>query len=298
MSKPLSSTAVLAALQAPASPQAAAHAEHAPLPAAPVLAGVRVLVADDNIVNLKVAVKVLEQMSATAVCVSNGRAALDALREADFDVVLMDCQMPDMDGYEATRQLRRSHGIYRNSAIPVIALTAHVMSDDRAKCIAAGMDGYVSKPIDKLALQNAITKALDRPFSPSLASVPSEPGTSTLFDEAALLARGDGDRAFATELIAVFSDAVREQLATIESALALGDVQTVRAQAHTLKGAASTVAANAIALAAAALEKASSGQPLPGADQRLMSAVHQTLQHWRMHGWLVDEPSSCAVSSQ
>jgi HPt (histidine-containing phosphotransfer) domain-containing protein len=160
------------------------------------------------------------------------------------------------------------------------------------------MDGYVSKPIDKLALQNAITKALDRPFSPSLASVPSEPGTSTLFDEAALLARGDGDRAFATELIAVFSDAVREQLATIESALALGDVQTVRAQAHTLKGAASTVAANAIALAAAALEKASSGQLLPGADQRLMSAVHQTLQHWRMHGWLVDEPSSCAVSSQ
>jgi len=298
MSKPLSSTAVLAALQAPASPQAAAHAEHAPLPAAPVLAGVRVLVADDNIVNLKVAVKVLEQMSATAVCVSNGRAALDALREADFDVVLMDCQMPDMDGYEATRQLRRSQGIYRNSAIPVIALTAHVMSDDRAKCIAAGMDGYVSKPIDKLALQSAITKALDRPFSPSLASVPSEPGTSTLFDEAALLARGDGDRAFAIELIAVFSDAVREQLATIESALALGDVQTVRAQAHTLKGAASTVAANAIALAAAALEKASSGQLLPGADQRLMSAVHQTLQHWRMHGWLVDEPSSCAVSSQ
>jgi CheY-like chemotaxis protein len=102
------------------------------LPAAPVFAGVRVLVADDNIVNQKVAVKVLEQMSATAVCVGNGRAALEALREADFDVVLMDCQMPEMDGYEATRQLRRSPGIYRNSAIPVIALTAHVMSDDRA----------------------------------------------------------------------------------------------------------------------------------------------------------------------
>jgi signal transduction histidine kinase/DNA-binding response OmpR family regulator len=298
VSKPLSSTAVLAALQAPANPRAAAHPPHAPLPAAAVFAGVRVLVADDNIVNLKVAVKVLEQMSATAVCVSNGRAALDALREADFDVVLMDCQMPEMDGYEATRQLRQSQGIYRNSAIPIIALTAHVMSDDRAKCIAAGMDGYVSKPIDKLALQNAIAKALDRPISPSMEPVSSEVGTSTLFDEAALLARGDGDRAFAVELIAVFCDAVREQLATIESALALGDIQAVRAQAHTIKGASSTVAANAIALAAAALEKASNEQLQPGADRRLVSTVHQTLQQWRMQGWLVDEPAFSAVSSR
>ncbi len=316
LSKPLSSAAVLAALQSPANPRAAAHPQHVPLPAAPVFAGLRVLVADDNIVNQKVAVKVLEQMSATAVCVGNGRAALDALREADFDVVLMDCQMPEMDGYEATRQLRRSQGIYRNNAIPVIALTAHVMSDDRAKCIAAGMDGYVSKPIDKLALQNAMAKALDRSLSPAAPSVPAMPampsvpvmpsvlgvpaveGTSSLFDEAALLARSAGDRAFAAELIGVFCEAVREQLATIESALTLGDVRAIRAQAHTLKGASLTVAANAIALAAAALETASSEQLLPGADGRLVSTVHQTLQQWRTHGWLADEPSLPAVSSQ
>ena len=311
--KPLSSAAVLAALQSLANPQGAAHSEHAPLPAAPVFAGVRVLVADDNIVNQKVAVKVLEQMSAHAVCVGNGRAALNALREADFDVVLMDCQMPDMDGYEATRQLRRSQGIYRNSAIPVIALTAHVMSNDRAKCIAAGMDGYVSKPIDKQALQNAIAKALDRSLSPAAAPVPTMPsvpvmqsvlgvppveGISPLFDEAALLARSAGDRAFAAELIGVFCEAVREQLATIDSALTLGDVRAIRAQAHTLKGASLTVAANAIALAAAALEAANSEQLLPGADGRLVSTVHQTLQQWRMHGWVADEPSLSAASSQ
>jgi CheY-like chemotaxis protein/HPt (histidine-containing phosphotransfer) domain-containing protein/two-component sensor histidine kinase len=311
--KPLPSAAVLAALQSLANPQGAAHSEHAPLPAAPVFAGVRVLVADDNIVNQKVAVKVLEQMSAHAVCVGNGRAALNALREADFDVVLMDCQMPDMDGYEATRQLRRSQGIYRNSAIPVIALTAHVMSNDRAKCIAAGMDGYVSKPIDKQALQNAIAKALDRSLSPAAAPVPTMPsvpvmqsvlgvppveGISPLFDEAALLARSAGDRAFAAELIGVFCEAVREQLATIDSALTLGDVRAIRAQAHTLKGASLTVAANAIALAAAALEAANSEQLLPGADGRLVSTVHQTLQQWRMHGWLADEPSLSAASSQ
>jgi len=298
VNKPLSSAAVLASLQSLANPQAAAHPEHAPVPAAPVFAGVRVLVADDNIVNQKVAVKVLEQMSATAVCVGNGQAALDALRESDFDVVLMDCQMPEMDGYEATRQLRRSQGIYRNSAIPIIALTAHVMASDRAKCIAAGMDGYVSKPINKLALQNAIAKALDRRLSPAVPSVQAKAGTSTLFDEAAFLERSDGDRDFAAELIAVFSEAVRKQLATIETALALGDAQAVRAQAHTLKGASSTVAANAIALAAAALEKTSSDQLLPGADGRLVSTVHQTLQQWRIHGWLADESNSSAVSSQ
>ncbi len=307
VSKPLSSAAVLAALQSLANPQAPAHPEHVPLPAAPVLAGVRVLVADDNIVNQKVAVKVLEQLSATAVCVGNGRAALDALREADFDVVLMDCQMPEMDGYEATRQLRLSQGMYRNSAIPVIALTAHVMSDDRAKCIAAGMDGYVSKPIDKLALQSAIAKALDRslslaapsvPTMPSVLLVPTVEGISALFDEASLLARSADDRAFAAELIGVFSEAVRAQLATIESALNLGDVRAIRAQAHTLKGASLTVAANAIASAAAALESASSEQLVPGADGRLVSTVHQTLQQWRMHGWLADEPRLSAVSSQ
>jgi CheY-like chemotaxis protein/HPt (histidine-containing phosphotransfer) domain-containing protein len=288
VSKPLSSTAVLAALQSLSYSQAAALATHAPLPATSIFAGVRVLVADDNIVNQKVAVKILEKMAATAVCVNNGRAALDALRDADFDVVLMDCQMPEMDGYEATRQVRRSQGMSRNRSIPIIALTAHVMSDDRAKCIAAGMDGYVSKPIDKLALQNAISKALDRPVSVS-APAPTEASPAALFDEAALLARSDGDREFALELIAAFAEAAQEQLATIESALVLGDVQAVRAQAHTLKGASSTVAANAIASTAAALEKANSEQLLPGADRPLVATVHQTLQQWRMQGWLGDK---------
>jgi HPt (histidine-containing phosphotransfer) domain-containing protein len=164
-----------------------------------------------------------------------------------------------------------------------------------------------SKPIDKLALQSAIAKALDRslslaapsvPTMPSVLLVPTVEGISALFDEASLLARSAGDRAFAAELIGVFSEAVRAQLATIESALNLGDVRAIRAQAHTLKGASLTVAANAIASAAAALESASSEQLVPGADGRLVSTVHQTLQQWRMHGWLADEPRLSAVSSQ
>jgi two-component system sensor histidine kinase/response regulator len=131
-------------------------------PAAPQLAfaGVRALLADDNLVNLKVATRVLQRLGVEVVCVGNGREALNALRREEFDVVLMDCRMPEMDGYEATRQLRQSQGVYKNPHIQVIALTAHAMEADRDKCIAAGMNDYLSKPIDTLRLQQVMARAL------------------------------------------------------------------------------------------------------------------------------------------
>lgn len=131
-------------------------------PSAParIFANVRVLLADDNLVNQKVATRLLQRLGIEVVCVGNGCEALDALRRGDFDVVLMDCQMPEMDGYEATRQLRQSRGEFRNALIPVIALTAHAMAADRDKCIAAGMNEYLSKPIDALRLQQVIARTL------------------------------------------------------------------------------------------------------------------------------------------
>jgi CheY-like chemotaxis protein len=131
-------------------------------PSAPqqLFAGVHVLLADDNLVNPKVATRVLQRWGVQVVCVGNGREALNALRGGDFDLVLMDCQMPEMDGYEATRQLRQSPGVYKNPLIPVIALTAHTLDTDRDKCIAAGMNEYLSKPIDTQRLQQVIARAL------------------------------------------------------------------------------------------------------------------------------------------
>jgi PAS domain S-box-containing protein len=131
-------------------------------PAAPIFSGVRVLVADDNRVNQMVATRMLQRLGTEVECVDNGLEALKALGEREFHLVLMDCQMPEMDGYEATRQLRQSHGIYKDPMIPVIALTANVQSTDRAKCLAAGMDDYLSKPIDAARLRAAISRALDR----------------------------------------------------------------------------------------------------------------------------------------
>jgi CheY-like chemotaxis protein len=114
--------------------------------------GLRVLLADDNDVNRKVAAFILRKWGVLVHNAGNGVEALQALREFDFDLVLMDCQMPELDGYEATRQLRSSSGLYKNPNLPVVALTANALEGDRGKCIAAGMDGYLSKPIDKARL--------------------------------------------------------------------------------------------------------------------------------------------------
>jgi len=119
---------------------------------AQVKSGIRVLLVDDNVVNRKVAAFILRKWGALVHNAGNGVEALQALREFDFDVVLMDCQMPELDGYEATRQLRNSVGIYKNPNIPVVALTANALETDRGKCIAAGMNGYLSKPIDQSRL--------------------------------------------------------------------------------------------------------------------------------------------------
>jgi CheY-like chemotaxis protein len=122
--------------------------------------GVRVLVVDDNAVNQKVVTHFLRKLGAVVFSAGNGIEALDALHLRHFDVVLMDCQMPDMDGYEATRRLRQFEPTHRNRNIPVIALTANALATDREKCVAAGMNHYLSKPIDRQRLEQALALAL------------------------------------------------------------------------------------------------------------------------------------------
>ena len=133
----------------------------APAVAAVLKPGIRILVADDNAVNQKVATHLLKKLGAEVHVVGNGIEALDALRTREFDLVLMDCQMPEMDGYEATRQLRASNGAHKNRNIPVIALTANALAMDREKCIAAGMNDYLTKPIDRARLEQALALAIN-----------------------------------------------------------------------------------------------------------------------------------------
>jgi CheY-like chemotaxis protein len=126
----------------------------------------RILVAEDNHVNQRVVLLSLAQLGLRADAVASGREALRALALAPYDLILMDCQMPDMDGYEATRQIRagESPGVH----MPIVALTARAMQGDREKCLAAGMDDYVAKPVRPEDLAAAIRRWL-----PQLSSRPS-----------------------------------------------------------------------------------------------------------------------------
>ena len=167
LNKPAKPALLIRALAQLTQPGAPAPADFLPQSRAIQLgSGLRVLLADDNVVNQKVATHMLRRCGAQVHCVGNGIEALQALRDAEFDVVLMDCQMPDMDGFEATRRLRNSPDSFRNPNVTVIALTANALATDREQCLAAGMNDFLSKPIDRQRLEEALRRADHRSERP------------------------------------------------------------------------------------------------------------------------------------
>jgi PAS domain S-box-containing protein len=252
-------------------------------PVALAFSGMHILLAEDNPVNQKLATRLLQRLGAEVQVAVNGVEVLQALRESHFDAVLMDCQMPQMDGYEATRQIRKLDGGVRNPRIPVIALTAHALATDRTKCFAAGMNDYLTKPINPAHLQQALTKALapadNRSAEPSANDI-------SIFDEAALLARTDNDRDFARELINLFIRSAGETLAQLTLYLRSNeDAETVRKLAHGLKGSAATASAAAVAACAANLERVAGSPQAPAALNSLDAMFALTMAEWARLGW-------------
>ena len=215
----------------------------------------RVLLAEDNLVNRKLVMRLLEKRGHHVHAVENGRTAVTAVASATtaFDVVLMDLQMPEMSGFEATHEIReRERG--GNVHLPIVALTAHAMAGDRERCLAAGMDGYLSKPIEVNDLITTVERFGGNGAAPTDArNEPSSP-TAATFDEATALAYTGGDRQLLKEVIDLFRKDSPATLRRIERALHKRDGDGLRMAAHALKGAIATVGSSAGRETAAELE--------------------------------------------
>jgi CheY-like chemotaxis protein/HPt (histidine-containing phosphotransfer) domain-containing protein len=205
----------------------------------------RVLLVEDNPVNTLVAQKYLIKMGLTVDAVENGFDALEALTQHVYDLVLMDVQMEGMDGYETTRRIRSSTDKRFNPAIPIIAMTAHVMQSDREKCLASGMNDYVSKPVVFSILVATIVKWL--PKKTDLIEAVPVPGdaseTSDIWDRAAMVERMMGDTAMVLPITSAFLDDIPRRLDALHTCLSKGDLLGLVHQAHTIKGVSANVGA-------------------------------------------------------
>ncbi|MGV3569320.1 MAG: response regulator [Ramlibacter sp.] len=248
-----------------------------------------VLVADDNAVNLKVACAILMKLGYEVRTATDGREAVEAVAHAAahghaIDAILMDVNMPDIDGLQATRQIQAARG---KAAPPIIAVTAAASAEDRARCAEAGMDDYLTKPLQVAALAQALEKWIRRGSEPAGAA-PAAPGTAQAQagtgDEAPVMDFGrleefrefdDADLSMTREVIALFAADTPARLAAIDAAIAAGDAQGLASAAHALKGAAGNVGALALHQAGSELEHLARETVPPDAARR--SALLQAL---------------------
>jgi signal transduction histidine kinase/DNA-binding response OmpR family regulator/HPt (histidine-containing phosphotransfer) domain-containing protein len=237
---------------------------------------VRILLAEDNPTNQQVALCILEKMGYHAVAVANGQEVIQALEMVPYDLVFMDVQMPVMDGFEATRAIRaaeagtgdtqtdecvRPHAALQGRRVPIIAMTAHAMKGDRERCLEAGMDDYVAKPIAPQALAEAIRKWLfpsHKPPPQVAASSGAAEGAAEMpvFDRPALLERLLGDEVILKEIIACFLADVVTQTQALRAHIEAGEAELAGCQAHTIRGAAANVGGVAMSAVACQMEEA------------------------------------------
>ena len=217
------------------------------------LAGAQVLVAEDNEVNQKVAVRILEKLGYRVEVADDGREALEACARVAYDAVLMDGQMPGMDGYEATRRIReREEGGRR---LPIIAMTASAMKGDREKCLEAGMDDYVSKPVTPEALAAVLRRWVRPPAAPAATESPEAPAADGLLDETIVssLMSVDDDGSLMDEVVATFLKIAPVRLGAIRKA-AKGDPAQLERAAHSFLGSCGNLGCRAMADLCARLE--------------------------------------------
>jgi len=227
------------------------------------------LVVDDNPVNQRIALKMLEKMGHRVDVAGSGLEAVDAVTRIAYAAVLMDCQMPQMDGFEATMEIRRLEPAGRHT--PIIAMTARAMVGDEEKCLAAGMDAYISKPVKAEALAAIVGHWVRPSESPGPAAAVSSPG-NPLLDHPTLAGLRELGAAEFENLVRLFLEDGEARIAALREAAGIGDAHAIAEVAHSLKGSAGTFGALALADNCALLQEVASAGNLAEAA-RLIDAV-------------------------
>jgi two-component system, sensor histidine kinase and response regulator len=221
-----------------------------------------ILLAEDNVINQKLAMRLLEKEGHTVVVAGNGRQAVAAFESETFDLILMDVQMPEMNGYEATAAIREKEKA-AGGHIPIVAMTAHAMKGDRERCMEAGMDGYLSKPIKAQLLYTTVEQLANRVSVLEDAgaillmaedSAQHEANQRSIFEQATLEGLG-GDEELFIEIANLFLDEHQEMLTIIKEAIRIGDGPALERAAHTLKGTAGNFSARGVVEISLELEK-------------------------------------------
>jgi two-component system sensor histidine kinase/response regulator len=250
------------------------------------LGGARILLAEGNDINQQIAVELLEGVGARMTVANNGREAVEALMQdpTGYDLVLMDVQMPEMDGYQATAKIR-AESLFAN--LPIIAMTAHATLEERQRCLTAGMNDHVSKPIDPSTLFETVSHYYRPPFEGGTgrdATTPPQPTTMTSTEEPICpsvegldtsdgLLRVAGNRKLYLKLLRQFVEQQSTVPARIAECLRAGDHATAERLAHTVKGVAGNLGAGAVQAAAGELEKAISSRDEAGHIEALRERV-------------------------
>jgi len=232
----------------------------------------RILIAEDNAVNMEVAICHMEKLGLHADMVANGREAIAALTDIDYDLVLMDCQMPEMDGYEATGEIRRRQGASRHT--PIIAMTANAMGGDRERCLEAGMDDYISKPLDAAELFALLKRWLPDNGKRSAGSkedltYSAVPQSDIPVTERLNLFEQEFSAAMVVRLIDKFLPDTAQRLADLRHAVEAADAKAVARAAHGLKGSYGNIGSRVAASICLQLEQEAQSGSILEAEGRL-----------------------------
>ena len=253
------------------------QAERAPVEAqadveASLLAGLQVLIAEDNPVNQQVLLRQAQRLGLIAEAVDNGQAALDALAARSYDVVLMDCQMPVMDGYAATRRIREIEASAGGRRMPIVAVTANAMREDFERCRESGMDDFVAKPVTLAALANAIERAVAASRGEATGASGEQAATPTAdggVDREALASLQEdlGGPEALLRIVRLFLEQLEPQAGQIEAAAKGGEHEMLARNAHRMRSSAATLGATALADTLTALETAAHEGDAAACDQ-------------------------------